>query len=153
TGNMKSDNLHLWSWEEKNRRRKDLFSHADGLLAVAGSTWPGEEESMLRLLEKPFTKKVRIILAPRRPERFKEVEKILESHPVSWSKWSLAKSIGDWNTDVLLVDTLGDLKDLYATADLAFLGGSLYPRGGQNPLEASASRLALLFGPHMENFK
>lgn len=153
TGNLKNDSLHVWSWEEKARRRKDLFPQADGLIVVAGSTWPGEEAAALRLLGKSLPKKIRLILAPRRPERFKEVEKILESHPVSWSRWSLVKSIGGWNTDVLLVDTLGDLKELYATADIALLGGSLYPRGGQNPLEAAASRLALLYGPHMENFK
>lgn len=153
TGNLKNDNLKIWSWEEKLKRRTELFSQADGVLFAAGSTWPGEEAAALDWIKKPVSKKVRLILAPRRPERFKDVEQMLQTQNVSFSRWSMVKSVGNWNTDVLMVDTLGDLKDLYAVADVAFLGGSLYPRGGQNPLEPAAARVALMFGPNMQNFK
>src|SRR5262249_35620359 len=146
TGNVKSDSLKILSWEEKSRRRKEIFKNQDGLLIVAGSTWPGEENVILPILSKSYSKKLRLILAPRRPERFKEIEKLLESNPHSWSKWSLVKNIGEWTTDVLLVDTLGELKDLYGVSDLAFIGGSLNPRGGQNPLEPASARVPILFG-------
>ncbi|MDP3332189.1 MAG: glycosyltransferase, partial [Methylococcaceae bacterium] len=56
-------------------------------------------------------------------------------------------------TDVYLVDTMGELKMLYAAADVAFVGGSLVPRGGHNILEASAVGVPVLFGPYMNNFK
>ena len=60
-------------------------------------------------------------------QRFADVAALLAGIPVTWSLWSKAKSEGRWNTDVLLVDTLGDLKDLYGAGDIAFVGGSLTP--------------------------
>jgi 3-deoxy-D-manno-octulosonic-acid transferase len=55
-------------------------------------------------------------------------------------------------SDVLLVDTLGDLGGLYLAADAAFAGGSIFPKGGQSPLEPACARLPVVFGPSMENF-
>lgn len=153
TGNVKSDSLKILTWDDKARKRKELFKSHDGLWVVAGSTWPGEEETVLPLLAQNFSKKIRLILAPRRVDRFGEVEKLLEKGPYTFSKWSTIKSFGEWTTDVLLVDTLGDLKDLYSVSDVAFIGGTLYPRGGQNPLEPASARVPVLFGPSMENFQ
>ncbi len=152
TGNLKYDTLRVAPEDERLKLRRATFGGNDGVYLIAGSTWPGEEEEILELLKETLPMRLRIILAPRRSERFDDVERLLESIPQSWSAWSKAKSLREWSTDILLVDTLGDLKDLYGAADVAFVGGSLAARGGQNPLEAACARLPVLFGPSMENF-
>jgi 3-deoxy-D-manno-octulosonic-acid transferase len=81
-----------------------------------------------------------------------EVKSLIQNSGRPWSLWSEVKKNGRWTTSVLLVDTLGDLKDLYACADVAFVGGSLVAHGGQNPLEPAAAGLPVVFGPSMENF-
>jgi len=152
TGNLKIDNLKILSWDEKTKKRREFFRHPEGIYLVAGSTWPSEEAAILKIFSQKISKKVRLILAPRLSARFPEIERLLESHPHTWSKWSMVKNIGEWNTDILLVDTLGDLKDLYGVGDIAFIGGTLVSRGGQNPLEAGSARVPLVFGPSMHNF-
>ncbi len=156
TGNTKYDNLAVVAPEGSAHVRSDLrrklFGSSDGVIVVAGSTWPGEEKTLLRLFSDKNAAQVRLILAPRRAARFDEVARLLESTPASWSRWSKIKQTNAWETDILLVDTLGDLKELYRTADIAFVGGTLTPHGGQNPLEPAAAGLPVLFGPSMENF-
>jgi 3-deoxy-D-manno-octulosonic-acid transferase len=122
------------------------------LILIAGSTWNEEEALFLPLFHKSYSKRVQIILAPRRLERVPAVARLLEGSGRSWTYWSQVKGKGRWDTDLLLVDTLGDLKDLYQAAHIAFIGGSVYPKGGQNPLEPASARLPILFGPSMSNF-
>lgn len=152
TGNTKYDNLTLGDESTRAVDRLALFGNAEGVWVIAGSTWPGEEISLLKLFEKKGPARLRLILAPRQKSRFAQVAKLLESVPASWSYWSKVKETHAWQTDILMVDTLGDLKSLYRMADIAFVGGSLTRRGGQNPLEPAASGLPVLFGPSMENF-
>jgi 3-deoxy-D-manno-octulosonic-acid transferase len=152
TGNTKSDTLVVATPEEKQKRRRGIVGDFDGLVLVGGSTWGGEEKALLKLFEAKIPQTFRLVLAPRRPERFQEVEHLLKLTPHTWTKWSQIKGHKIWETDILLLDTLGDLRRIYEAADIAFIGGSLYPRGGQNPLEAAAARLPLLFGPFMDNF-
>jgi 3-deoxy-D-manno-octulosonic-acid transferase len=153
TGNLKSDNLKVVTPQEKKEKRVALFGGAEGVILAAGSPWPGEEETILKLLHEKRPGKVRIVLAPRRLERKDAVVQKIKASGASWSLWSDVKPNKNWNTDVLLVDTLGDLKDVYAASDLAFVGGSLFPKGGQNPLEPAAARLPIFFGPSMGNFE
>lgn len=153
TGNMKNDNFLIQPSESRKDIRLNLFRDSEGVLVVGGSTWPGEEKLLLKLLDEKTEQKIKIVLAPRRMERIAEVSKLLETKALSWSRYSRVKKEGHWDTDVLLVDTLGDLKNIYAAADVAFVGGSLYPRGGQNPLEPAAVYVPLVCGPHMENFE
>lgn len=157
TGNTKVDNLTVSlpdaaGLEAKRARRKELFGDDEGVLIAAGSTWGGEEKALLGLFAEKNPKRLRLLLAPRRLERCAEVTRLLEKIPASWSLWSKVKATRVWETDILLVDTLGDLKELLRVADIGFVGGSLVPRGGQNPLEAAAAGIPVLFGPSMENF-
>jgi 3-deoxy-D-manno-octulosonic-acid transferase len=152
TGNTKYDNLPVNSGDASQSARSTLFGKSDGLYVIAGSTWPGEETVFLRLLADASPVRFRLIVAPRRANRFDEVAGLLQKGAASWSRWSEVKKGAAWTTDILLVDTIGDLKNLYAASDIAFVGGSLAVRGGQNPLEPAAAGIPVLFGPSMENF-
>lgn len=118
---------------------------------VAGSTHPGEEELVLRAylgLRGRFPE-LYLVLAPRKPGRAGELVRLAERfglRPV------LRSHLGDAAGDLLLLDTMGELAELYGHAELAFVGGSLVPERGHNPLEPAAFGRPVLFGPHMEDF-
>jgi 3-deoxy-D-manno-octulosonic-acid transferase len=125
-----------------------------GPVIVCGSTVEGEETLLLRAFEniRASHPRATMILAPRRPERFTEVARLLESLGVRFWRRSL------WNGDVLtggvlLVDTIGELAALYALADIAFVGGSLVPRGGHNIIEPAQHGVPIVVGNHTENFR
>lgn len=151
-GNTKSDNLQVIHKSDRGLERKRVFGFEDGLILVAGSTRQGEEETLLNIYKKLNHSSLKLILAPRRLERIRELEKLAQTNPFTWTLWSQAKKTKSWTTDILIVDTLGDLKNIYRTADMAFIGGTLPKGGGQNPLEPASARLPILFGPSMENF-
>jgi 3-deoxy-D-manno-octulosonic-acid transferase len=93
-----------------------------------------------------------LVIVPRHPERFADVKKLCEKHQLS----VVMRTAGDRvyaETDVYLVDTMGELKMLYAASDVAFVGGSMVPTGGHNILEAAAVGVPVMFGPYMDNFK
>jgi 3-deoxy-D-manno-octulosonic-acid transferase len=122
-------------------------------LLVAGSTHRGEEALLLavfRALKNRFTD-LQLALAPRHPERFAEVENLLQQTGVSFEKKSRLRAASFYH-DVLLVDTLGDLLALYALGDVAFVGGSLVDVGGHNLLEPAHLKKPVLFGPYVANF-
>ncbi len=123
---------------------------------IAGSTAPREEEAVLdawMLLRRQFDS-LRLVLAPRHLERVPEVVALLERNRVDYVRASALKAGAEPSSaaDVLLLDTLGDLRLLYRWGTLAFVGGSLFQgRGGQNPGEAAAAGMAVLFGPFHQN--
>jgi len=123
---------------------------------LAASTHPGEEEVVLAAFETlrvPYPTLL-LILAPRHPERAAEVGNLLAGRGLGFQRWQSLKSRAeDRHQPVVLVDTVGDLFSLYATADVAFVGGSLVPHGGQNILEPAVWKLSPLYGPHLENFR
>jgi 3-deoxy-D-manno-octulosonic-acid transferase len=124
-----------------------------GPLLVAGSTHTGEDEMVLeafRIVRKSSTK-ARLIIVPRHPERSSAVKEMA----CSFGKTVLLSENKekDHNWDILVVDSIGWLFDLYALADAAFVGGSLVPRGGQNILEPALFGVPLFHGPHMEDFR
>lgn len=93
-----------------------------------------------------------LVIVPRHPERFGEVRKLCEQHQLR----VVYRTTGlpcHADTDVYLVDTMGELKSFYAAADVAFVGGSMVPVGGHNILEAAAVGVPVMFGPYMANFK
>jgi 3-deoxy-D-manno-octulosonic-acid transferase len=129
-------------------------THADGRpLLVAGSSHRGEEQILLnafRSLKQRFPG-LQMVLAPRHPQRFREVEKLLKGSGLDFERKS--ENNGTFTPhDVLLLDTLGDLPNFYARGDIAFVGGSLVDAGGHNLLEPARCRRPVLFGPHMANF-
>lgn len=121
---------------------------------IAASTHEGEDEQILRAFTKVLSSApdTLLLLVPRHPERFKNVAGLCIRHGFK-VKFRSEKQICDLATDVYLVDTLGELKLFYATADVSFVGGSLVATGGHNILEPAAVGLPVIFGPHMFNFK
>jgi 3-deoxy-D-manno-octulosonic-acid transferase len=121
---------------------------------VAGSTGEGEEALVLdawtRLPLRPL-----LVLAPRRPERFDEVARLIESRGLRLHRRSThdPRSTTPDRPDVYLLDSIGELSSAFRGATLAFAGGSLIATGGQSPIEAWAAGVPVLAGPHMENFK
>jgi 3-deoxy-D-manno-octulosonic-acid transferase len=119
---------------------------------VAGSTGADEERLVLdaweRLAPRPL-----LVLAPRRPERFDEVAKLVDSRGLKLVRRSSQLTAHSFQPDVYLLDSIGELASVYRGATLAFAGGSLIPAGGQSPIEAWAAGVAVVAGPHMENFR
>lgn len=121
---------------------------------VAGSTAPGEEAIVLdawRLAARAVPDLV-LVVAPRHRERFEEVAAAMAKAGAVPLRRSRGAA-GTARHDAVLLDTIGELETAYALADLAFVGGSLVPRGGQNPLEPARAGVPILFGPGMDNFR
>jgi len=126
----------------------------DQRVLVFGSTVEGEEPLLVPCFKKVFSDfpQALIVLAPRHPERFDSVADLLRELGISFwrrSSWSSSPLGGG----VLLLDTIGELASIYSIADLAFVGGSLVPRGGHNILEPAQFAKPILIGPHYENFR
>lgn len=122
---------------------------------VAGSSHRGEEEILLEAfrLSRVRFPELAMVLAPRHPERFGEVEKLLAASPFQYRRRSGLSAGQYFSHDVLLLDTVGELPEFFAAADVAFVGGSLVDHGGHNILEPARLRKPILFGPHMANFQ
>ncbi len=125
-----------------------------GPVLVCGSTVEGEESILLAALRSLLAKHPRavMVLAPRHPERFGEVAEVVRQSGLSFqrrSQWDGAPFAGG----VFLLDSIGELAAIYSLADIAFVGGSLVPRGGHNILEPARHGVATVVGPHTENFR
>ncbi len=119
-------------------------------IIVAGSTHPGEEELILSAfctLKSRFPS-LHLVLAPRHPERFDEAYRLATAKGLSVSRASKPAAT---NPDVLLLDVMGELANVYGVGSLAIVGGSFVPIGGHNLLEAAIHRIPVLYGPHMHN--
>ena len=158
-GNLKFDQtLPSSSPEAVDQIAKTLGIDGKKNVLIAGSTHSGEEEILLTFY-KELKKKdpnLVLILAPRHLERLEEVERILRKESLSWlRKTSLsldAPRSDQVQPEVILLDTMGELMGIYSFGTLVFVGGSLVPIGGHNPLEPLFFRKCVLFGPHMFNF-
>jgi 3-deoxy-D-manno-octulosonic-acid transferase len=125
-----------------------------GPVIVCGSTVEGEEPLLLQAFINILASHPRavMVLAPRHPERFGEVAELLNQLGVRFwrrSIWGGEPILGG----VLLIDTIGELAALYALADVAFVGGSLVPRGGHNIIEPALHGVPIVVGNHTENFR
>ena len=151
-GNIKYDMPPAPAFADLERLR---VAAAGRPFIVAGSTGEAEEALVLEawsgLANRPL-----LVLAPRRPERFDEVARLCESRGLRLMRRSTDASrltADDCPVDIYLLDSIGELASVYRGAALAFVGASLIPRGGQNPIEAWAAGVPVLAGPHMENFR
>ena len=141
--------------EEASQGEVAAGAQAKRPLLVVGSSHQGEEEILLGVfmsLKKQFPD-LQLAVAPRHPERFAEVEKLLKSTGLSFEKKSQIDARLSFDQDVMFIDTLGDLGKYYARADIAFVGGSLVGVGGHNLLEPAFFKKPVLFGPFMANFR
>jgi 3-deoxy-D-manno-octulosonic-acid transferase len=154
TGNLKFD-LKLPSPPPiVESLRRAFAAEGAGPVLVCGSTVEGEEPVLLKAFENVRASHPRavMILAPRHPERFDEVEILLEQIRLPFhrrSRWSGEPLAGG----VLLVDSIGELASIYALADVAFVGGSVVPRGGHNIIEPAQHGVAIVTGIYTENFR
>lgn len=153
-GNLKYDAPLPASKPIVNSLRVAFRQAEAGPVIVCGSTLDGEEPLLLRAFENVRASYPRavMVLAPRHPERFTEVAQLLEKIGTPFWRRSL------WSGDpiqggVFLLDSMGELASVYAVGDVAFVGGSLVPRGGHNILEPAQHGLPIVVGNHTENFR
>ncbi|HEY1600178.1 MAG TPA: 3-deoxy-D-manno-octulosonic acid transferase [Pirellulales bacterium] len=157
TGSIKFDGAQTHRANPATR----ALAHAAGLanddiVFLAGSTQQPEEALALATYQSLRDRfpQLRLILVPRHPERFAEVAAMLESSRIAWQRRSQLAAEGISATArVLLVDTIGELGAWWGTASIAFVGGSLHKRGGQNMIEPAAYGAAVSFGPNTRNFR
>ncbi len=155
-GNMKFDvappradasPFRAWLLDEKSRGASWF---------VAGSTHEGEDAEVLRAFRaaRDVNASVRLLLAPRHPERFEAVADLCAREGIEAARrtrMDLGRAAPA--APVILLDTVGELLAAYAAADIAFVGGSLVPKGGHNILEPALYGVPTIVGPHMENFR
>jgi 3-deoxy-D-manno-octulosonic-acid transferase len=151
TGNIKFDLELPPDVVARGKALRDQHA-ANRKVWIAGSTHAGEEEIILEAHRclRQTTPDALLILVPRHPSRFGEVADWLTREGVRHVRRSQGGA-SDATTEVLLVDTLGELLSFYAASDVAFVGGSLVPIGGHNLLEPAALGLPVLTGPHCFN--
>lgn len=152
-GNMKFDlNSSSDNREQGLAIKVQLFKNR--FVWLIASTHEGEEDIFLAIYKKikPAIPELLLLIVPRHPERFLDIKKLCEQQQFKVATRTNSDSI-DKNTDIYLLDTLGELRTFYAVADVAFVGGSMIPVGGHNILEAAAVGVPVMFGPFMANFK
>lgn len=157
TGNLKWDAAARPNPEAIYALASRLGLDGRAPLIVAGSTHRGEEAAVLQSFKHLLTlqPETRLILAPRHLERLAEVEGLVRRAGLASIRLSQSANLQHMQTawQVGLVDTFGQLPLYYALAAVVFIGGSLIPHGGQNPLEAAGLGKPVLFGPFMHNFE
>lgn len=132
-----------------------LQTGTDSPVIVVGSSMKGEESFFLDAFRsvRAAHPAARLIIAPRHPERFEEVGQLLQNSGFPFSRRSNLESSRGARADILLVDSVGELRQVYSMASVAVIGGSFLPFGGHNPLEPAALGRAIVFGPEMNNFR
>lgn len=124
-------------------------------LLVAASTHAMEEEIVLRAwqrLAQSVSPAPRLLIAPRHPERFAEVAKLIENSGEAWTRRSAEAQASDQACDIVLLDSIGELPHVYPLATVVFVGGSIAPVGGHNILEPAAHGACIITGAHTHNF-
>ena len=152
TGNLKGDAAALQPAESLRRAlARALGISADTPLLVAGCTMPDEEMLVLRSFRSVRDRfpDARLLLAPRHPERFPQVAEAI--HAAGFRCCRRSQPVAD-PTEVILLDSMGELPAAYGLGIASFVGGSLVQGGGHNVLEPAIHGQPVLFGPHMENF-
>ncbi|HEV8613917.1 MAG TPA: 3-deoxy-D-manno-octulosonic acid transferase [Methylomirabilota bacterium] len=157
TGNLKNESppdpagaADLWQRLLGLRRGQRVW--------IAGSTHRGEEEAVFEAhgaLLGEFGD-LALVVAPRHPERVAEVEALAAARgwrTIRRSELPASRAAGDGPSAVIVLDTVGELAQLYSVANAVFVGGSMVPSGGHNMLEPALRRKPVLFGPHTQNFR
>jgi 3-deoxy-D-manno-octulosonic-acid transferase len=149
-GNLKFDRSPRPHDLELGERFRSWFGSRPVL--VAASTREGEEEKLLAAVELAAHRELLTVIVPRHPQRFDAVARMLAGRSLKYQRRSEGRPVTA-TTVVVLGDSMGELYAYYAACDLAFIGGSLLPLGGQNLLEACAVGKPVIVGPHTFNFE
>jgi 3-deoxy-D-manno-octulosonic-acid transferase len=161
TGNLKFDSRPPEFGKFGARIEEVLAAENRSPVFVAGSTMRGEEPLVLEAWQRIRARHPRaiMILVPRHPARFDEVAEMLQARQVSAVRRTNLPDDEDEirgllsSTEILLLDTIGELAEVLGVADVVFMGGSLVPTGGHNVVEPAFWGKPILFGPHMNNFR
>ncbi len=158
TGNVKFDiNLDSVAGINASLFRQKLWLNRDDRLLVCGSTHPKEEEIIFSAYHKLLATfpKLKLLIAPRHPQRSNDLEKLAMRNnfmPILVSKIPVSYPTCI-NQPVFILDTIGQLFNYYAAADVVFVGGSLVKKGGHNIIEPASLGKPVVFGPDMSNFR
>jgi 3-deoxy-D-manno-octulosonic-acid transferase len=139
----------------KNLLGFDLGPQGKDALLVMASTHLGEDLPLVNVfltLKRDFPE-LKLILAPRHPERVPEIKISLKRQGISFSVRSQLSETQPNLSDVVILDTIGELTTVFSFSRIAVIGGSFVPKGGHNPLEAIAQNIPVIYGPYMSNFK
>jgi 3-deoxy-D-manno-octulosonic-acid transferase len=152
TGNLKFDVAAPSDTDHRAACLRAQFG--DHFVWLAASTREGEEALLLDVFERLDLPDLLLVLVPRHPQRFAEVARLIEARGEPWVRRS--ESLSDTplpaNVKLFLGDSMGEMAAYFAAADVAYIGGSLLPFGGQNLIEAAAAGCPALIGPHTWNF-
>jgi len=157
TGNIKFDQSYDETESDLTGKLRGRFGvSADAPLIIAASTHAPEERLLLQAFKETWKNSggnlPRLLIAPRHPERFAEVENLIKESGFEWAKRSAKESEADKNAEVILLDSIGELRAAYPLAEIVFVGGSLIPHGGQNILEPAVAEKAIVTGFYTHNF-
>ncbi|WP_353069519.1 3-deoxy-D-manno-octulosonic acid transferase [Tunturibacter empetritectus] len=154
TGNLKYD---VQTNTDNQMTRRITSTLAGTRLIVAGSTLAGEEQTLLAAWPaiRQAVPDATLLIAPRHTDRFDEVLQLIRKEGFPFVRCSEVMQHTDHivGGTILFLDTIGDLASVYALASVAFVGGSLVPRGGHNPLEPAQFGVPVVMGPSFENFR
>jgi 3-deoxy-D-manno-octulosonic-acid transferase len=157
TGSTKFDQPIQESESRLTREFRERFFFAkETPLIIAASTHAPEERILLEAFKSAYKSSSgnlpRLLIAPRHPERFDEVAKLIEETGFTWVRRSDSESEDDELADVVLLDSIGELREAFPCAQIVFVGGSLIPHGGQNILEAAVAEKPIITGNYTSNF-
>lgn len=157
TGNIKYDQPAIESENEFTNSFKKRFDISpEKPIIVAASTHAPEEKLILEAFIKTRAgreeNKPRLLLVPRHPERFDEVAALVQSKKLNLVRRSGLSALNDNEADVILLDSIGELRQTFPLAEIVFVGGSLIPHGGQNILEPASAKKAIVTGFYTMNF-
>jgi len=158
TGSLKFDSLELPGPTAPDRGRNRVLRFfrisPDRPVVIAASTLKGEEEPVLEAFQRirATMTNALLVIAPRKPERFADAERIARRAGWNVARRSELRVDSEPRHDVVILDTIGELAQLYQVATAVFVGGSLVDAGGHNILEPAVFGKPIVFGPHMQNF-
>jgi 3-deoxy-D-manno-octulosonic-acid transferase len=162
SGSLKFDAGTIPASDSLTREFRERFDFSDRrLLILAASTHAPEERVVLDAFKQILVgyklagseSAPRLMIAPRHPERFAEVAALIEDSGLCWARGSADPTPGDVAADVILLDSIGELRSVYSLAPIVFVGGSIARTGGHNILEPAAVAAGVITGPHTFNFQ
>ncbi|KXK00848.1 MAG: 3-deoxy-D-manno-octulosonic-acid transferase [Acidobacteria bacterium OLB17] len=157
TGNLKFDHSITQTEEALTEEFRERFALNEGApLIIAASTHEPEEKLVLAAFHKTWEKTreelPRLMLVPRHPERFDDVARLIADSGFQWVRRSDPPGAEDAAAEVMLLDSIGELRAALPLAEIVFVGGSLIEHGGQSVLEPAAAGKAMITGPYTHNF-
>jgi 3-deoxy-D-manno-octulosonic-acid transferase len=158
TGSLKFDSLQLPGAAAGDRGQNRVLRYfripPERPVIIAGSTLKGEEEPILDAFRRIRASRpdALLVIAPRKPERFDEVERLARSGGWNVARRSELRVDSEPRHDIVVLDTIGELAQLFQVATVVFIGGSLVDAGGHNILEPAIFGKPIVFGPYMQNF-